>query len=188
MCLFTLWRFLDPIMFGDYPLEMRQILGARLPTFTSEERRKLQKYKLDFIGINHYTTVYVKDCMYSPCIVDDFDGNALVSTGGERNGIPIGTPVWSFALWKKKESNDICWKTTIKLNFDQIILHFEYLYEIAFLLLTCRLECQIFMRFHTGWRSWSFMSWKDTIILLCTSLKMVNCTEIFSTRFFFSSI
>jgi len=94
-------------MFGDYPLEMRQVLGARLPTFTSEERRKLQENKLDFIGINHYTTVYVKDCIYSPCMVDDFDGIALVSTSGERNGVPIGPPVCATALSKKKKSNDI---------------------------------------------------------------------------------
>lgn len=88
---FEVGWFLDPIMFGDYPLEMRQILGSRLPTFTSEERLKLQN-KLDFIGINHYTTVYVKDCMYSPCTVDDFYGNVLISTSAERNGIPIGAP------------------------------------------------------------------------------------------------
>lgn len=79
-------------MFGDYPHEMRRLLGSRLPTFTTEERRKLQN-KLDFIGINQYTTVYVQDCIYSSCMVGDFDGNALVSTSAERNGVPIGAPV-----------------------------------------------------------------------------------------------
>ncbi|ONK70764.1 uncharacterized protein A4U43_C04F1280, partial [Asparagus officinalis] len=84
-------RFLDPIIFGDYPIEMYRVLASKLPTFTAEERRKLQN-KLDFIGINHYSTVYVKDCMNSPCMVDRFDGNALVSTTAERNGVPIGSP------------------------------------------------------------------------------------------------
>jgi beta-glucosidase len=73
-------------MFGDYPLEMCRLLGSRLPNFTYEERRKLQN-TLDFIGINQYTTVYMKDCIYSSCVVDDFDGNALVSTCTEINGV-----------------------------------------------------------------------------------------------------
>jgi len=71
---------------------MREILASRLPTFTAEERRKLQN-KLDFIGINHYTSIYVKDCMYSPCVFDDFIGNALASVTSQRNGVPIGAPV-----------------------------------------------------------------------------------------------
>ncbi|XP_072987480.1 beta-glucosidase 18-like [Typha latifolia] len=84
--------FLDPIIYGDYPPEMRQVLGSNLPTFSFEDRRKL-KYKLDFIGVNHYTTLYAKDCMFSPCRIGDSDqGNAVVFTTGDRNGLPIGTP------------------------------------------------------------------------------------------------
>ncbi|KAJ0970443.1 hypothetical protein J5N97_023320 [Dioscorea zingiberensis] len=83
--------FLDPIIFGDYPTEMREILGSKLPTFTSQERRKLW-HKIDFIGINHYTTHYVKDCIFSSCELSKYDGNALVLTSGQRNGQLIGTP------------------------------------------------------------------------------------------------
>ncbi|XP_078167091.1 beta-glucosidase 18-like [Carex rostrata] len=83
--------FLDPIIFGDYPSEMRQILGSNLPIFSSKDKKKL-RYKMDFIGVNHYTTLYVRDCLYSPCEVADFNGNAFTYTTGERNGIPIGTP------------------------------------------------------------------------------------------------
>ncbi|XP_010920356.2 beta-glucosidase 18 [Elaeis guineensis] len=86
----TAW-FLDPVIFGEYPPEMRQVLGLRLPTFSSEDRRKLQ-YKLDFIGINHYTSKYVKDCMFSPCNEGSTESTAFVISTGERNGIPIGTP------------------------------------------------------------------------------------------------
>ncbi|XP_038972721.1 beta-glucosidase 18-like [Phoenix dactylifera] len=86
----TAW-FLDPIVFGEYPPEMRQILGLRLPTFSSEDRRKLQ-YKLDFIGINHYTSHYAKDCMFSPCEEGSTGSTAFVISTSERNGIPIGTP------------------------------------------------------------------------------------------------
>lgn len=88
---FQIGWFLDPIMYGDYPLEMRQILGSRLPKFTAEEKTKLQN-QLDFIGINHYTSIYVKDCIFSPCPLDTDDGHALVFTTSQRNGAPIGDP------------------------------------------------------------------------------------------------
>lgn len=84
--------FLDPIILGDYPPEMRQMLGANLPNFTSKEKRKLQATKLDFIGLNHYTTVYLKDCIFSPCAVDPIDGDARVVSLAERDGVLIGEP------------------------------------------------------------------------------------------------
>uniref|UniRef100_A0ACD5XC65 Uncharacterized protein n=1 Tax=Avena sativa TaxID=4498 RepID=A0ACD5XC65_AVESA len=80
---------LDPLVFGDYPPEMRQLLGEMLPSFSSEDRRKLS-YKLDFIGINHYTTLYVQDCMFSECPVGLETQHALVALTGERDGVPIG--------------------------------------------------------------------------------------------------
>ncbi|XP_078166600.1 putative inactive beta-glucosidase 14 isoform X2 [Carex rostrata] len=94
--------FLDPIFFGDYPSEMRKILGPNLPTFTSEEKNLL-KTKLDFIGINQYTAQYVKDCIHSSCPIDTYDGNALVRTTEERNGnfigIPTGLPNFYSVPW-----------------------------------------------------------------------------------------
>lgn len=85
-------RFLDPIILGDYPTEMREILGSKLPTFTREDRIKL-RHKIDFIGINHYTTHYVQDCIFSHCELDKYNGNALVFASGEINGQLIGPPV-----------------------------------------------------------------------------------------------
>ncbi|KAJ4759704.1 Beta-glucosidase 6 [Rhynchospora pubera] len=84
--------FLDPIILGDYPSEMRKILGSNLPVFTSEQRNLLLTTKLDFIGINHYTTVYVKDCILSRCVLNSFEGNGLLATTGEREGKLIGNP------------------------------------------------------------------------------------------------
>ncbi|KAL3726773.1 hypothetical protein ACJRO7_031641 [Eucalyptus globulus] len=55
--------FADPSVYGDYPPEMRQVVGSRLPAFSAEERTKLLEVKLDFIGVNHYTTLYVKDVL-----------------------------------------------------------------------------------------------------------------------------
>ncbi|KAK3144276.1 hypothetical protein QOZ80_4AG0310900 [Eleusine coracana subsp. coracana] len=83
--------FLDPLFFGDYPPHMRQILGSNLPTFTQGEKQLLRN-QIDFIGINHYKTLYVKDCILSPCELDTYNGDALVYELAERNGIPIGKP------------------------------------------------------------------------------------------------
>ncbi|KAL6652394.1 hypothetical protein ACP70R_011319 [Stipagrostis hirtigluma subsp. patula] len=86
---FELEWFLDPIFFGEYPREMREILQSNLPTFTSEEKRLL-RYKVDFIGLNHYTAIYAKDCIYSACNLQSYEGNALVLAIGERDGMKIG--------------------------------------------------------------------------------------------------
>jgi beta-glucosidase len=64
----------------------------RLPSFSPEDRRKLN-YNLDFIGINHYTSLYSKDCMFSSV---QYSLNALVALIGKRNGVPIGASVSSF--------------------------------------------------------------------------------------------
>ncbi|GLJ30169.1 hypothetical protein SUGI_0596830 [Cryptomeria japonica] len=59
----TAW-FLDPIVYGDYPPEMRRMLGRRLPTFPSEMSEKVK---------------------------EDYP-DALVYKTGERDGVPIGEP------------------------------------------------------------------------------------------------
>ncbi|XP_057837214.2 beta-glucosidase 18-like [Cryptomeria japonica] len=86
----TAW-FLDPIVYGDYPPEMRQMLGRRLPTFPKEMSEKVRG-SYDFIGINHYSTSYAKDCLFSPCLEIQYAPDALVYTTGERDGVPIGEP------------------------------------------------------------------------------------------------
>lgn len=53
---FQLAWFADPIYFGDYPAEMKQRLGHRLPRFTRDERRML-KGSSDFFGLNHYSSL-----------------------------------------------------------------------------------------------------------------------------------
>lgn len=53
-------RFLDPLMFGDYPSSMRSRVGSRLPVFTGSQSA-LVKGSLDFVGINHYTTYYARN-------------------------------------------------------------------------------------------------------------------------------
>lgn len=92
--LFDYDRFLDPIFFGDYPTEMRRMLGPNLPEFTSQQKKKLKDTKLDFIGLNHYTTLYIKDCIFSPCEIDPVDGDARVfSSAVGDDGSLIGEAV-----------------------------------------------------------------------------------------------
>lgn len=89
--LINLCRFVDPLVFSDYPPEMRQVLGSRLPVFSAEEKLKLDS-GLDFIGVNHYTTQYVRDCMFSSCPSLSF-GESYVYLTGEKDGVYIGNQV-----------------------------------------------------------------------------------------------
>ncbi|KAG7584501.1 Glycoside hydrolase superfamily [Arabidopsis suecica] len=49
---------LKPLVFGDYPDEIKSAMGSRLPVFSEEEAKKV-KGSYDFIGIIHYTTLFV---------------------------------------------------------------------------------------------------------------------------------
>ncbi|KAL3519500.1 hypothetical protein ACH5RR_017649 [Cinchona calisaya] len=86
----TNW-FLDPIVFGRYPKEMTDILGSTLPTFSRNNMDDL-KLGVDFIGLNHYNTLYVGDCLYSSC---EFSPGSTRTEGfikqtNFKDGIPIG--------------------------------------------------------------------------------------------------
>lgn len=53
-------RFLDPLFFGEYPPSMQKLVGKRLPKITPKMSRLLVG-SLDFLGINHYTTLYARN-------------------------------------------------------------------------------------------------------------------------------
>lgn len=53
-------RILEPLVFGDYPQVMKTNAGSRLPSFTKTQS-EFVKGAFDFIGINHYYSVYVSD-------------------------------------------------------------------------------------------------------------------------------
>ncbi|KAL8055343.1 hypothetical protein ABFX02_04G049600 [Erythranthe guttata] len=56
---FQLGWYLDPIYYGDYPETMREKLGDSLPHF-SERDKELLNNSIDFVGLNHYTTRFVR--------------------------------------------------------------------------------------------------------------------------------
>nr|GEZ61340.1 beta-glucosidase 18-like [Tanacetum cinerariifolium] len=83
---------LDPVMFGDYPLEMREILGNQLPNFTKAEI-EFMKDSVDYIAVNHYSTRYAKDCIHSSCSLTEIRPiNGFVDEVTEQNGVQIGAP------------------------------------------------------------------------------------------------
>ncbi|CAH2063052.1 unnamed protein product, partial [Thlaspi arvense] len=59
---------LKPLEFGDYPDVMKRSLGSRLPVFSEEESEKV-KGSSDFVGIIHYTTLYVRKRRPAPSVL-----------------------------------------------------------------------------------------------------------------------
>nr|XP_043627485.1 beta-glucosidase 18-like [Erigeron canadensis] len=89
---FSIGWALDPLIFGDYPTEMRQYLGNQLPRFSIAEST-FMKNSVDFIGVNHYSTLYAKDCIYSSCSeTANRPIRGFVDALYERDGVPIGDP------------------------------------------------------------------------------------------------
>lgn len=56
---------MEPLVYGDYPNIMRELVKDRLPIFTEHEK-KLVKDSFDFIGINYYTSIYAKAIPIDP--------------------------------------------------------------------------------------------------------------------------
>ncbi|KAI3685046.1 hypothetical protein L6452_34278 [Arctium lappa] len=90
---FNIGWSLDPIIFGEYPKVMREYLGTKLPCFTADEKKFL-KNSTDFIGINHYTTAYTKDCSTNSSCPPTANRaiRGFLEMVGERDGVPIGEP------------------------------------------------------------------------------------------------
>lgn len=65
-------------MFGHYPEVVKEKAKGRIPAFTEYESKQL-KGSLDFIGLNHYSKILIKD---DPSIIDidkwDFSADVAV--------------------------------------------------------------------------------------------------------------
>lgn len=57
---FMIGWILNPLVYGDYPEIMKRKVGSRLPKFTKQQSEMIRG-TAGFIGINHYTSVYVSD-------------------------------------------------------------------------------------------------------------------------------
>ncbi|KAK6157132.1 hypothetical protein DH2020_011380 [Rehmannia glutinosa] len=88
---FGLGWFLDPLLLGDYPLSMQKLVGKRLPEIVPEVSRFL-KGSLDFIGVNHYTTLYARNdrTRIRKLVLQDASSDSVVITTSLKHGVAIG--------------------------------------------------------------------------------------------------
>jgi beta-glucosidase len=61
-----LYRFMNPLTYGDYPSNMRELVQDRLPKFSPLDSIFL-KGSLDFVGLNYYTAYYAANANSSDC-------------------------------------------------------------------------------------------------------------------------
>ncbi|XP_074290565.1 putative beta-glucosidase 41 [Silene latifolia] len=88
---FSLGWFLDPLFLGKYPKSMQELVGSRLPDITPKIA-KLLTGSLDFVGVNHYTTVYARNdrTRFRKFILQDASTDAAIITSPYRFGKAIG--------------------------------------------------------------------------------------------------
>ncbi|GLU03268.1 hypothetical protein SLE2022_204760 [Rubroshorea leprosula] len=79
---------IHPVVYGDYPKIMREMVGNRLPNFTKEQSEMI-KGSFNFLGVNYYTTMYAEDSGYDTGANLSYTTDSRVNTSTEKNGIPI---------------------------------------------------------------------------------------------------
>ncbi|XP_017702515.1 beta-glucosidase 12-like [Phoenix dactylifera] len=108
--------FMEPLTQGDYPFNMRVLVGDRLPNF-SKEQSELVKGSFDFIGLNYYTASYVYSTPISNSATKNYDADSYTNTTGVRDGVPIGAATalsWLFVY--PKGIRDLLLYTKTKYN------------------------------------------------------------------------
>lgn len=94
---FTVGWFLDPLVYGDYPKTMKEIIGDRLPRFTPQES-ELVEGSLDFLGLDYYFTkyaTYATTPQENPNVLTD----PGVTLSYHQNGVPIRVEAASFVYY-----------------------------------------------------------------------------------------
>ncbi|KAF7032601.1 hypothetical protein CFC21_043757 [Triticum aestivum] len=92
---FFLGWILEPLMSGDYPERMKKIVGSRLPSFTRIQSEAIIG-SADFIGINHYYSVYVNDLPLKKG-ARDYTADLSISYKASKTDPPAGkAPPTSF--------------------------------------------------------------------------------------------
>ncbi|KAG7957461.1 hypothetical protein I3843_11G175900 [Carya illinoinensis] len=91
---FGLGWFLDPLVFGEYPISMKKLVGGRLPNISCAISKSLAG-SFDFVGINHYTTLYARNdrTRIRKLILQDASADAAVIATPYRSGVAIGERV-----------------------------------------------------------------------------------------------
>ncbi|KAK1285381.1 Beta-glucosidase 13 [Acorus calamus] len=139
----TLGLYLDPIVFGDYPSSVKRLVRDRLPVFTKQESEAI-KGSFDFIGVNHYVTLYVMDNATEEAnsrktdtpdqvLPDSPDvPDAFAVTSSDKNGVQIGPSEGGVDYWRSYPQG-------IKLLLDYIRKNYHnppmYITEIGYVTL-----------------------------------------------------
>lgn len=95
---FHIGWFIHPLVYGEYPKTIQNIVGNRLPKFTSEEV-KIVKGSIDFVGINQYTTFFIYDPHQSKPKVPGYQMDWNAGFAYAKNGVPIGPRANSYWLY-----------------------------------------------------------------------------------------
>ncbi|XP_024010062.1 beta-glucosidase 3 [Eutrema salsugineum] len=90
---FYLGWVLHPLVFGDYPDVMKRIVGKRLPSFSKEES-DLVKDSFDFLGVIHYTTMYIAHLSHSHHEDYVSDMSVLMSPFGNSTLVKFDVLPW----------------------------------------------------------------------------------------------
>ncbi|KAM0908679.1 hypothetical protein ACQ4PT_015271 [Festuca glaucescens] len=86
---FQVGWYMDPLINGQYPQTMQDIVKERLPRFTPDQV-KLVKGSWDYIGINHYTAIYMTNEKLLNQTPISYSDDWQVHYNYERKGKPIG--------------------------------------------------------------------------------------------------
>ncbi|GAU50752.1 hypothetical protein TSUD_410600 [Trifolium subterraneum] len=90
--------FMEPLTNGDYSKSMRAIVKSRLPTFTDLQSKEVNG-SFDFIGINYYTSNYVKNTPPQENAKPSFKTDSMTELSFDKNGIPLGPRAAAFWLY-----------------------------------------------------------------------------------------
>ncbi|XP_045820541.1 non-cyanogenic beta-glucosidase-like [Trifolium pratense] len=94
--------YMEPLTTGDYSKSMRAIVKDRLPKFTELQSREVNG-SFDFIGINYYTSNYVKNTPLQDNAKPSYTTDPMTELSFNKNGIPLGpraAAVWLYVYPK----------------------------------------------------------------------------------------
>ncbi|CAL9048569.1 unnamed protein product [Musa banksii] len=95
---FHLGWFLHPLTYGYYPKSIREIVKDRLPKFTADQV-KMVKGSYDYVGVNQYTSYYMKDNGVTNPKPVSYQDDWHVEFKFDRDGVPIGPQAYSGWLY-----------------------------------------------------------------------------------------
>ncbi|OMP10181.1 Glycoside hydrolase, family 1 [Corchorus olitorius] len=113
---FVFGWFVDPIMFGEYPKSMRDLLGKKLPEFTADEAKHV-KGSADFLGVNYYSASYASYAPFNESNTANYLTYANVTTSTRKDGVPIGTPTV------------VSWLYLVPKGLEELVIHIKDKYN-----------------------------------------------------------